>query len=213
VLDVRGIWEARGNVPVATRCCSTSLTDLSAPSQGINISGGQKQRLAIARAVYANADVYLLDDPLSALDAKVGRRVFWQCIKGELKSKTRLLVTNQLQYVPDADVVVVLKNGRIVESGSYGDLMAKNGVLADMMQDVQTDAEDTGMSSSPSCLALMRGIQSINFECSIRAARSIVSKTSVNPFTAEPADRKSTVNKTLETRFEKNRIDGRNKRR
>eukprot|EP00892_Ulva_mutabilis_P008206 jgi/Ulvmu1/5758/UM025_0012.1 len=107
---------------------------------GVNVSGGQKQRIAVARAVYANADVYLFDDPLSALDAKVGRQVFRACIAGELASKTRLLVTNQLQYVPDADKVVVLRDGRVAEAGTYADLMTrKGGALAEMMQDVQTD--------------------------------------------------------------------------
>lgn len=109
------------------------------------MSGGQKQRIAVARAVYASADVYLFDDPLSALDSKVGRQVFRACIAGELAGKTRVLVTNQLQYVPEADKVVVLKDGHIVESGPYADLMArKNGVLAEMMQDVQTDLADEG---------------------------------------------------------------------
>lgn len=113
--------------------------------QGINVSGGQKQRIAVARAVYADADVYLFDDPLSALDSKVGRQVFRACIAGELAGKTRLLVTNQLQYVPEADKVVVLKEGRIVEAGTYADLISrKNGVLAEMMNDVQTDLTDEG---------------------------------------------------------------------
>ena len=109
------------------------------------MSGGQKQRIAVARAVYANADVYLFDDPLSALDSKVGRQVFRACIAGELAGKTRLLVTNQLQYVPEADKVVVLKDGRVAEAGAYKDLMArKNGVLAEMMHDVQTDMSEEG---------------------------------------------------------------------
>jgi ABC-type dipeptide/oligopeptide/nickel transport system ATPase component len=113
--------------------------------QGVNVSGGQKQRIAIARAVYANADVYLFDDPLSALDAKVGRKVFRQCIQQELGQKTRVMVTNQLQYVPEADKVVVLKGGMIAESGTYAELMAQKGsVLAEMMADVQIDKKEEG---------------------------------------------------------------------
>lgn len=65
--------------------------------KGINLSGGQKHRVALARAVYAAADVYLLDDPLSAVDVHVGRHIFEDCICGELAGKTRLLVTHQVQ--------------------------------------------------------------------------------------------------------------------
>ena len=128
--------------------------------QGINVSGGQKQRIAIARAVYANPDVVLLDDPLSALDAKVGRTVFQNCIQRALKSSTRILATNQLQYVSEADMVVVLKDGRVVESGPYKTLMNANGTLSSMMADVQaSDApaktkEPAGALRPFSCVAL-----------------------------------------------------------
>lgn len=65
--------------------------------KGINLSGGQKHRVALARAVYADADLYLLDDPLSAVDVHVGRHLFERCIWRKLAGKTRLLVTHQLQ--------------------------------------------------------------------------------------------------------------------
>ncbi|CAM9904704.1 unnamed protein product, partial [Hapterophycus canaliculatus] len=68
--------------------------------QGINLSGGQKQRLSLARALYSDADLFLLDDPLSALDAEVGKQVFEGCVRDALDGKTRILVTNQLQFLP-----------------------------------------------------------------------------------------------------------------
>lgn len=71
--------------------------------KGINLSGGQKHRVALARAVYAAADLYLLDDPLSAVDVHVGRHMFESCICGELAGRTRLLVTHQLQVSRGAD--------------------------------------------------------------------------------------------------------------
>jgi len=65
--------------------------------RGVNLSGGQRQRISLARAVYSDGDVYLLDDPLSAVDVLVGQHLFEKCIRGALKSKTVLLVTHQLQ--------------------------------------------------------------------------------------------------------------------
>jgi ATP-binding cassette subfamily C (CFTR/MRP) protein 4 len=65
---------------------------------------------AFARAVYRNADIYLMDDPLSAVDTHVGKHLFEECIKTHLRKKTRILVTHQLQYIKDADLVVILNN-------------------------------------------------------------------------------------------------------
>uniref|UniRef100_A0A7S4FWP9 ATP-dependent transporter ycf16 n=1 Tax=Eutreptiella gymnastica TaxID=73025 RepID=A0A7S4FWP9_9EUGL len=82
--------------------------------KGINISGGQKQRISLARAVYQDADIYLLDDPLSAVDVHVGRRIFERCINGVLKKKTRILVTNQLQYLSHADRIYLLQDTAVL---------------------------------------------------------------------------------------------------
>lgn len=111
--------------------------------KGINVSGGQKQRISIARAVYSQNDCVLLDDPLSALDAKVGRRVFQRCIKGYLKGKTVVLATNQLQFVEDADTVLYMKDGRVAEAGTYHELMAiPGGVFAALMAESKVEGEE-----------------------------------------------------------------------
>ncbi|TPP50324.1 ABC transporter transmembrane region family protein [Leishmania donovani] len=86
---------------------------------GVNLSGGQKARVSLARAVYANRDVYLLDDPLSALDAHVGQRVVQDVIRGRLHGKTRVLATHQIHLLPLADYIVVLQRGRIAFAGDY----------------------------------------------------------------------------------------------
>ncbi|CBZ27157.1 putative ABC transporter [Leishmania mexicana MHOM/GT/2001/U1103] len=91
--------------------------------KGVNLSGGQKARVSLARAVYANRDVYLLDDPLSALDAHVGERVVEECFLGALAGKTRVLATHQVHVVPRADYVVALSDGRVEFSGSSADFM------------------------------------------------------------------------------------------
>jgi ATP-binding cassette subfamily C (CFTR/MRP) protein 1 len=92
--------------------------------RGINISGGQKARVALARAVYYDADVYLLDDPLAAVDAHVGLQLFQECIWPlKLRGKCVVLVTNALQFTHLCTHIVVLKNGLIVQSGHFRDLM------------------------------------------------------------------------------------------
>ena len=89
--------------------------------KGINLSGGQKQRVSLARAVYNNANVYLLDDPLSAVDSHVGKHIFEKVIgpKGALRKKTRVLVTHAISFLPEMDQIVVMKDGKISELGTY----------------------------------------------------------------------------------------------
>eukprot|EP00850_Spirogloea_muscicola_P009079 SM000050S17004 [mRNA] locus=s50:312640:321290:- [translate_table: standard] len=108
--------------------------------KGINLSGGQKHRVALARAVYADADVYLLDDPLSAVDAHVGRHLFDSCINGELSKKTRILVTHQLQYIEAATWVIVMRQGSIIGQGTVEDI---RGMALDLDLDfLATSSED-----------------------------------------------------------------------
>uniref|UniRef100_A0A8C9SPU2 Multidrug resistance-associated protein 4 n=1 Tax=Scleropages formosus TaxID=113540 RepID=A0A8C9SPU2_SCLFO len=90
--------------------------------RGATLSGGQKARVNLARAVYQDADIYLLDDPLSAVDAEVGRHLFEQCICGLLRKKPRILVTHQLQYLKAAHQILVLKEGQAVAQGTYTEL-------------------------------------------------------------------------------------------
>ncbi|KAF9277945.1 hypothetical protein BGZ88_000877 [Linnemannia elongata] len=94
--------------------------------RGINLSGGQKQRVALARAAYQDADVYLLDDPLSAVDAHVDHHLWKNLIgpEGLLKDKTRLLVTHGLHHLSEVDQVLVMKDGSISEKGQFDELLA-----------------------------------------------------------------------------------------
>lgn len=102
------------------------LTEIG--ERGVNISGGQKQRVSMARAVYSNSDVYIFDDPLSALDAHVGRQVFETCIKGELRGRTRVLVTNQLHFLSQVDRILLVHEGTVKEEGTFEEL-SNTGVL------------------------------------------------------------------------------------
>lgn len=76
-------------------------------------------RVSLARAVYSDADIYLLDDPLSALDAHVGKNIFENCLCKYLAKKTILLVTHQLQHLTKCDQIILLEQGRIIESGNF----------------------------------------------------------------------------------------------
>ncbi|XP_060552552.1 ATP-binding cassette sub-family C member 5-like [Ruditapes philippinarum] len=102
--------------------------------RGANLSGGQKQRVNLARAVYSQSDIFILDDPLSALDVKVGKQIFHTCIKGVLKEKTVLLVTHQLQYLKHCDEVIVMEEGCIEEKGQHHELLASNGLYTSMFK-------------------------------------------------------------------------------
>ena len=94
----------------------TSISD-----KGDNLSGGQKTRMSIARAIYADADIYLFDDPLSALDADVGKSIFEKTIKENLKGKTILLITHALQYIPMMDFIIKMNKGKIEYYGNVKD--------------------------------------------------------------------------------------------
>ncbi|XP_047673398.1 multidrug resistance-associated protein 1 isoform X3 [Tachysurus fulvidraco] len=104
--------------------------------KGINLSGGQRQRVSLARALYSEADVYLLDDSLSAVDAHVAKHIFDNVIgpEGALRQKTRILVTHSISFLPQVDNIMVIVEGRVSEMGSYQDLLNENGAFAEFLR-------------------------------------------------------------------------------
>ncbi|XP_026524765.1 multidrug resistance-associated protein 4 [Notechis scutatus] len=113
--------------------------------RGATLSGGQKARINLARAVYQDADIYLLDDPLSAVDAEVSRHLFEKCICQTLHKKLCILVTHQLQYLRAASQILILKEGKEVGKGTFSDFL-KSGV--DFASLLKKD-EDDDLPSSP----------------------------------------------------------------
>ncbi|VDK18360.1 unnamed protein product [Anisakis simplex] len=134
--------------------------------KGINLSGGQKARVSLARAVYQNYDVYLLDDPLSAVDSHVGKHIFNKASHivlgphGLLKHKTRILVTHGMTYIKEADEIAVMNgwvlirgiefrdgtvytslNGKIAEIGKFDTLIENCGEFAEFMEECQRENE------------------------------------------------------------------------
>ncbi|KAH8413308.1 hypothetical protein KR009_009966 [Drosophila setifemur] len=119
------------------------LTEIG--EKGINLSGGQKQRISLARAVYSDAELYLLDDPLSAVDAHVGKHIFEEVVgpKGMLARKSRILVTHGVTFLPQVDSIYVIKAGEISESGTFDQLVKNKGAFADfIIQHLQEGNEE-----------------------------------------------------------------------
>ncbi|CAF1560439.1 unnamed protein product, partial [Rotaria sordida] len=104
--------------------------------QGVMLSGGQKARVNMARALYRNADIYLLDDPLSAVDVKVAKHLFQRSIKNDLANKICILVTHQIQFLQDATKIIVLNNGEMVQIGTYTDLLDSSTSFARLLDDI-----------------------------------------------------------------------------
>lgn len=119
------------------------LTEIG--EKGINLSGGQKQRVSLARAAYSQADVFLLDDPLSAVDSHVGKHLFEHVIgpNGLLRDKTRILVTHGVNFLPYVDEIVVLVDGAVSEVGSYSSLRASKGAFSEFLDTYAKEGKKT----------------------------------------------------------------------
>ncbi|XP_046664345.1 multidrug resistance-associated protein 1-like [Homalodisca vitripennis] len=163
--------------------------------KGINLSGGQKQRVSLARAVYSDADIYLLDDPLSAVDAHVGKHIFNNVIGpiGELRGKTRILVTHGVSFLNQVDIIVVLKAGEITEMGTFRELLVKKGEFSDLIvqhistiDDPDLESEIEEMLDDDATIALLKeNIQQIK----PNSGRSSIS--SVSQLQLTPGDKKT----------------------
>lgn len=116
--------------------------------KGITLSGGQKARISLARTVYARADVYLLDDPLSSVDAHVGRHLFDRVIgpTGLLRGKARVLCTNAIPFCQQADELILLRDGKIVERGTFQSVLDHQGDLRKLIDDFGKNSSQDGLS-------------------------------------------------------------------
>ncbi|PWA30778.1 hypothetical protein CCH79_00009268, partial [Gambusia affinis] len=117
---------------------------------GVTLSGGQKARLALARAVYMDKEIYLLDDPLAAVDTDVAEHLMKKCILELLKGKTRILCTHRIEFVDRADMVVLMDNGTIIKTGTPAEIlpliqsepkMGKKDPKADQKDEQQSEDE------------------------------------------------------------------------
>ncbi|KAG9514802.1 ATP-binding cassette glutathione S-conjugate transporter, partial [Aureobasidium melanogenum] len=145
--------------------------------RGISLSGGQKARLTLARAVYARADVYLLDDVLSAVDQHVGRHLIDNVLgpNGLLSGRTRILATNSLPVLMEANYIVLLREGRILERGTYEQLMAMKGEISQLIktasnEESQSESQSETQDSDDSATVFERDPSSAQGELEITQA-------------------------------------------
>ncbi|KAF2894913.1 hypothetical protein ILUMI_11262 [Ignelater luminosus] len=110
--------------------------------KGKILSGGQKARINLARCIYKDANIYLLDDPLSAVDIKVGKQLYEECIKKFLYNKICLLITHQLQYLKSADKIVILKEGSIIGEGNYDELQSSGLDFAKLLKEFNSEENE-----------------------------------------------------------------------
>ncbi|XP_042521319.1 probable non-intrinsic ABC protein 5 [Macadamia integrifolia] len=102
--------------------------------RGINLSGGQKQRIQTVRALYHDADIYLLDDPFSAVDVHTRTHLFKECLLGILASKTIIYVTHQLiEFLRSANLILVMRDGRITQAGKYEEIFSLGTDFMELM--------------------------------------------------------------------------------
>ncbi|OJJ48270.1 hypothetical protein ASPZODRAFT_130231 [Penicilliopsis zonata CBS 506.65] len=130
--------------------------------RGISLSGGQKARLTLARAVYARADIYLLDDVLSAVDQHVGRHLINKVLgsNGILNGKTRILATNAIPVLKEADFIALLREKTLIEKGTYEQLMAMKGEIANLIRTTLADSDEEGSSTTSGTEEDSRGLAS-----------------------------------------------------
>uniref|UniRef100_A0A8C7TTS8 Multidrug resistance-associated protein 4 n=1 Tax=Oncorhynchus mykiss TaxID=8022 RepID=A0A8C7TTS8_ONCMY len=151
--------------------------------RGATLSGGQKARVNLARAVYQDADIYLLDDPLSAVDAEVGRHLFEQCICGILKNKPRILVTHQLQYLQAANQILVLKEGHMVARGTYSELQRSGVDFTSLLKREEEGPQAPGVETecrSP-CSRTLSQNSEVSHTSSIRSVKDGTEQLPVEP--------------------------------
>ncbi|XP_038209551.1 uncharacterized protein LOC119830563 [Zerene cesonia] len=130
--------------------------------RGVQLSGGQRARINLARAIYREADIYLLDDPLSAVDANVGRQLFEECILGYLRGRTCILVTHQIHFIKAADTIVVLNDGAIENQGSFNDLIKSEKELSSLLTSLERNPDEEEVTKAIEEPKIIRGMSRVS---------------------------------------------------
>ena len=116
--------------------------------RGSSLSGGQKARINLARSLYRQADIYLLDDPLSAVDTHVSKHLFEECMQRYLAGKTRILATHQLQYIKNVDSIILIEQGKATVFSYYQDLLNQRPEYAELLAAENETNDDSSLEKS-----------------------------------------------------------------
>lgn len=155
--------------------------------RGASLSGGQRARISLARAVYRKADVYLLDDPLSAVDSHVGRHLFDQCMRGFLRNKLVILVTHQLQFLEHADQIVIMDKGKVTDMGTYDHMLKSGHDFAQLL--AHRPAEEETADASPKNLQKQKSTEAENGKHgSVSRLNSVESRSSISSMDSSVAE-------------------------
>ena len=166
--------------------------------KGVNLSGGQKARISLARAMYSDNDIFILDDPISALDAHVGKKIMKNCIIDYLKNKTRILVTHALQYASFADRIYYLKKGEIYWKGKYCDLI-KQDFYCEIIKKLNSKKTNNQLNlyESKKLEEISEEERKINIENKIIASRHVSTCNEIKRITVDEKKEIGTINKSV----------------
>ncbi|XP_060851388.1 probable multidrug resistance-associated protein lethal(2)03659 [Rhopalosiphum padi] len=156
--------------------------------RGVSLSGGQRARVNLARAVYKQTDIYLLDDPLSAVDTHVGKHLFEKCIKDYLKEKTCILITHQIQYLSSVDQIILMENANILAEGSYQELQSSGldftKLLKSSEETTDSEIDDTKATINNS----VEQLSNLSRQGSVGSVSSSIDENKLNGTRAEPIE-------------------------
>ncbi len=145
--------------------------------KGVNLSGGQRARVSVARALYSEAQIYLFDDPLSAVDANVARNLFENCFNKYLKSKINILVTHQVHMLTNVNKIIYLVDGEIKMQASFADMM-KSGINMDMMEKEKSESKE--MVKNDINEIIIKSDENINQTMELSVVNKFLDSTSIN---------------------------------
>ncbi|XP_026805619.1 probable multidrug resistance-associated protein lethal(2)03659 isoform X1 [Rhopalosiphum maidis] len=156
--------------------------------RGVSLSGGQRARVNLARAIYKQADIYLLDDPLSAVDTHVGKHIFEKCIKDYLKKKTCILITHQIQYLSSVDHIVLMENANILAEGSYQELQSSGLDFTKLLKSSDETADSEIDDTKATINNSVEQLSSLSRQGSIGSISSSIDDDKLNETRAEPIE-------------------------
>lgn len=175
--------------------------------RGASLSGGQKARINLARTIYRDADIYLLDDPLSAVDIHVSKHLYDECINGYLANKTRILVTHQVYHLKDADHILIMNNGLIEDQGTFQELQATDNIYAKLLINEPDMSEEEKMKQLES-MKSPRKMSARTMSSTLSAISDLSIPESLMQEVVEDEEEETVQTKTMQEESSKGKVHG-----